>query len=106
MSVDGLRAHRNITEYACEMTQTAGKGPHSTARAMLAWIEWALGNHEQARREIEQALLLEKEGLAHIEVRKAGSNEAGQQPLNTFVAQVEDVLDARSYPRWVEVPKR
>ncbi|WP_146191907.1 hypothetical protein [Pseudoglutamicibacter cumminsii] len=88
------------------MTQAAGKGPRSTARAMLAWIEWAMGNHEQATREIEQALLLEKEGLADIEARKAGSNEAGQQPLNTFVAQVKDVLDTRPYPRWVEVPKR
>lgn len=106
MSVDGLRAHRNITEYACAMTQAAGKGPHSTARAMLAWIEWAMGNHEQARQAIQNALLLEKEALADIEARQAGSNEASQQPLNTFAAQVEDVLDARSYPRWVEVPKR
>ena len=105
MSVDGLRAHRNITDYACAMTQAAGKGPHSTARAMLAWIEWAMGNHEQARQAIQNALLLEKEALADIEARQAGSNEASQQPLNTFAAQVEDVLDARSYPRWVEVPK-
>ncbi|MDZ3745427.1 tetratricopeptide repeat protein [Pseudoglutamicibacter cumminsii] len=88
------------------MTQAAGKGPHSTARAMLAWIEWALGNHEQARQDIEKALLMEEEALTDSEMHKADFNEVGQQPLSTFAAQVKKVLDARSYPRWVEVPKR
>ncbi|MDK7082404.1 hypothetical protein QP411_00465 [Pseudoglutamicibacter cumminsii] len=88
------------------MTQVAGKGPRSTALAMLAWIEWAMGNREQAEQGIEQALLLEKEEFADIEAREAGSNAARQQPLSTFATQVKEVLDTRPYPQWVEVPKR
>lgn len=94
MSADGLRAHRSIIEYACTMITATGRGPLAIALAMLAWIEWALGNRDKAMRNIEEALRYESQFTSLEEAPK----------LSTFVRHVKEVLEARAYPRWIERP--
>lgn len=94
MSVDGLRAHRSIVEYACTMITAAGQGPLEIAFATLAWIEWALGNRDKAMRNIEEALRYENQFTSLEEAPK----------LSTFVRQVKEVLETRDYPRWIARP--